>query len=84
MRPICTRARSTFRASRNFLSTARWFLLGCMSIKSMTTKPPKSRKRNCRAISSAASRLLLRAVSSMLRPFVALAELTSIEVNASV
>ncbi len=50
----------------------------------MTTKPPKSRKRNCRAISSAASKLVLKAVSSISLPFVARAELISIDVIASV
>ena len=55
-----------------------------MSMKSMTTRPPISRMRSCRAISSAASRLVLRAVSSMSWPFVARAELISIETRASV
>ena len=35
-----------------------------MSMKSMTTRPPILRRRNCRAISRAASRLVLRRVSS--------------------
>ena len=53
-------------------------------MKSITTKPPKSRKRNWRATSSAASKLVLNAVSSISLPFVARAELISIEVIASV
>ena len=43
-----------------------------------------SRKRNWRAISSAASRLVFKAVSSMSLPLVALAELISIDTSASV
>ncbi len=43
-----------------------------------------SRNRNCLAISSAASRLVFNAVSSISLPFVARAELMSIEINASV
>ncbi len=84
MRPICTRARSSFNAFSNFSSTARWFLIGVMSIKSITTKPPMSRKRSWRETSSAASRLVCRAVSSMSPPRVARAELTSTETSASV
>ena len=42
-----------------------------MSMKSITTRPPKSRRRNWRATSSAASRLVLNAVSSMSEPRVA-------------
>ncbi|CZR24135.1 Uncharacterised protein [Legionella pneumophila] len=55
-----------------------------MSIKSITTKPPKSRRRSWRAISSAASRLVFNAVASMSAPPVALAELISIDTRASV
>ena len=55
-----------------------------MSMKSITTKPPKSRNRICRATSSAASILVLNAVSSMSDPRVARAEFTSIETRASV
>ena len=65
-------------------STARWFLDADISIKSITTRPPKSRNRNCLATSSAASKLVLTAVSSMSLPLVALAELISIEISASV
>ena len=43
-----------------------------------------SRKRNWRAISSAASQLVVVAVSSMSAPLVARAELISIETKASV
>jgi len=53
-------------------------------MKSITIKPPKSRKRNWRAISSAASKLVLSAVSSMSPPRVERDELMSIAVNASV
>src|SRR5437762_183587 len=42
-----------------------------MSMKSMTMRPPISRMRSCRAISSAASRLVLVAVVSMSLPRVA-------------
>ena len=55
-----------------------------MSMKSMTMRPPASRMRNWRAISTAASQLVLNAVSSMSLPLVALAELMSIAVRASV
>ena len=84
IRPTCTRARSSFRLSRSLFSTARWLRIGPMSIKSITTKPPMSRKRNWRAISSAASKLVFNAVSSMSLPLVARAELMSIETKASV
>ena len=84
MRPICTRARSSFNAFRSVSSTARWFFIGVISIKSITTKPPMSRKRNWRDTSSAASRLVCSAVSSISPPRVALAELTSTETSASV
>ena len=83
MRATWTRARSCFRASRSRSSTARWFLGGVMSMKSMTKSPPRSRRRNWRAISSAASRLVLSAVSSMSAPLVAREELMSMEVRAS-
>ena len=53
-------------------------------MKSMTIRPPMSRSRSCRAISSAASRLVLRAVASMSPPRVLRAELMSIETSASV
>ena len=78
------RARSWRHASRIRFSISLWFLIGLISIKSITTNPPTSRKRNWRAISSAASILVCSAVSSISPPRVALAELTSIEVRASV
>ena len=43
-----------------------------------------SRILSCRAISSAASKLVLRAVSSISEPLVARAELMSMDTNASV
>ena len=52
-------------------------------MKSMTNNPPKSLNLICRPISLAASKFVLRAVSSISVPFVDLAELISIEVNAS-
>ena len=55
-----------------------------MSMKSTTIRPPKSRRRNWRATSSAASRLVLKAVSSMSAPRVERPELTSTETSASV
>ena len=78
------RARSIFMASRKRSSTSRWFLVDSMSMKSMTTKPPTSRMRSCRAISSAASRLVLVAVVSISPPRVLRAELMSMDTNASV
>ncbi len=78
------RARSASNASRIFSSTARWFLAGVMSMKSITIKPPMSRRRSWRAISSAASRLVCSAVSSMSPPLVARAELMSMDTRASV
>ena len=55
-----------------------------MSMKSITKSPPKSLILNCLAISSAASKFVLSAVSSMSLPFVDLAEFISIEISASV
>jgi hypothetical protein len=55
-----------------------------MSMKSITISPPMSRRRSWRAISSAASRLVLRAVASMSPPRVERAELMSMETSASV
>ena len=78
------RALSALSASFRRFSTSRWFLPEPMSIKSMTTRPPKSRSRNWRAISSAASRLVFNAVASISEPLVALAELMSIDTSASV
>ena len=53
-------------------------------MKSITNNPPTSLSLNCLAISLAASRLVLSAVSSMSDPPVAFAELMSIQTNASV
>ena len=53
-------------------------------MKSITIKPPMSRNLSWRAISSAASRLVLRAVASMSPPRVERAELMSMETSASV
>ncbi len=84
IRPICTRALSMLSASFILFSTSRWLRTGCMSIKSITIKPPISLRRIWRAISSAASRLVASAVSSMFAPLVALDELMSILTRASV
>ena len=84
MVPNCTRARSWRRASRKRFSTSRRLRLSSMSMKSMTISPPKSRKRIWRATSSAASRLVRVAVSSMSPPLMERAELTSTETKASV
>ena len=84
MVPNCTRARSCRNASRKRFSTSRRLRLSSMSMKSITTKPPKSRKRIWRATSSAASKLVRVAVSSISPPRMARAELTSTETKASV
>ena len=49
---------SNANASRNTRMTSSRFLRISMSMKSMTTIPPMSRRRNWRATSTAASRLL--------------------------
>ena len=84
IRPTWMRALSDFSASFKRLSTSRWCLLWLISIKSITTRPPRSRNLSCLAISSAASRLVLKAVDSISAPLVAFAELMSIEIKASV
>ena len=84
MRPVWMRARSVSSALRIRFSTARWFLVFIISMKSITTRPPMSRIFSCRAISSAASKLVFRAVSSISEPLVARAELISMDTNASV
>ena len=84
MEENCTRARSLRSASRRRVSTSRRFLLSSMSMKSTTIRPPRSRSRIWRAISSAASRLVRVAVSSMSPPRVARAEFTSTATSASV
>ena len=60
------------------------FLRERMSMKSITTSPPRSRSRICRAISRAASMFALNAVSSTVPSCVILLELTSTAVSASV
>ena len=55
-----------------------------MSMKSMTMIPPMSRSRSCLAISSAASMLLWKTVSSRFDLPTFLPVLTSITVSASV
>ena len=55
-----------------------------MSMKSMTMMPPMSRSRSWRAISSAASRLLRKTVSSRFDVPTFLPVLTSMTVSASV
>ena len=55
-----------------------------MSMKSITMMPPMSRSRSCRTVSSAASRLVLRIVSSRLFLPTNLPVLTSTAVSASV
>ncbi len=84
IRPTWTRARSMASASRIRFSTSRWFFCDIMSIKSITARPPRSLKRIWRAISSAASRFVCSAVSSISEPRVALEELISMEIRASV
>ena len=59
-------------------------LCSSMSMKSITTSPARSLRRSWRATSSAASRLVFSAVSSMWRSRVARPELTSIATSASV
>ncbi|MNT37749.1 hypothetical protein D3C72_1739040 [compost metagenome] len=84
MVPNCTRARSWRSASRRRFSTSRRFFDSSMSMKSITIRPPRSRRRIWRATSSAASRLVRVAVSSMSPPLIARAEFTSMETSASV
>ena len=55
-----------------------------MSMKSMIISPERSLILICLAISSAASKFVLSAVSSMSLPFVDLAEFISIEISAYV
>ncbi len=84
MVPNCTRARSWRSASRKRFSTSRRFFDSSMSMKSITIRPPRSRRRIWRATSSAASRLVRVAVSSMSPPLMARAEFTSTDTKASV
>ena len=53
-------------------------------MKSITKRPPRSLILHCLAISSAASKLVFSAVSSISLPFVDLAEFISIDISASV
>ena len=82
--PICIRALSFLIASFNFFSTLFLFLISSMSMKSITTRPERSLSLACLANSSAASKFVLSAVSSIDLSLVALPELTSIATNASV
>ena len=84
IRPNCVLALSLASASCIRFSTALWFSRRVISIKSITISPPTSLKRSWRATSSAASRLVFKAVSSMSAPFVARAEFMSMETRASV
>ena len=84
MRPTSWRALSGRIASRSARSTSVMWLWIRMSMKSTTMMPPRSRRRSWRAISRAASRLVLWAVSSWFVPRIEPPELTSIAVSASV
>ena len=82
--PTWTLALSTDRAVQSLSSTALLFLSESMSIKSITISPPMSLNRSCLAISTADSRFVLTAVSSISLPFVDFAEFISIATSASV
>ncbi len=84
MRPTWMRARSWRSASFIRFSTRPLCFGLSMSMKSTTTRPARSRRRSWRATSSAASRLVLSAVSSMWRSRVARPEFTSMATSASV
>ena len=84
MRPTWMRARSVLSLSLSFFSTAALLRRSSMSMKSMTMRPARSRSRIWRAASSAASRLVLSAVSSIEASRVARPEFTSIATSASV
>ena len=84
MVPIWMRARSEAVAFSMAFSMALRCSSVDISIKSITTKPPISRSCSWMAISLAASKLVLKAVSSISEPLVARAELISIAVSASV
>ena len=85
MKPFTvSRVRSRSSARLSSASTAlRWSAFS-MSMKSMMMMPPRLRSRSCRAITCAASRLVLKIVSSKLRPPTKPPVLTSIVVIASV
>ena len=77
--------RSRLRHSTSLRSTNSRLLSSTMSMKSTTMIPPMSRKRSCRTISSAASKLLRVTVSSRFPPLPTnLPVLTSTTVMASV
>ena len=96
LRVICTRpsevtsatwcfVRSRPRHSRRRRTTRSRLVSRTMSMKSTTMIPPMSRRRSCRTISSAASRLFFVTVSSRLPPApVNFPVLTSTTVIASV
>ncbi len=84
IRPTWMRARSVLSLSFIRFSTAALFLRSSMSMKSITISPARSRRRSWRATSSAASRLVLSAVSSIEPSLVARPEFTSIATSASV
>ena len=84
MDPTCIRARSCRNASFNFRSMADLFRFSSISMKSITIRPDKSLSFSCRPTSSAASKFVLSAVSSIFRSRVALPEFTSIATKASV
>ncbi len=84
MRPTWMRARSVLSLSLSFFSTAALLRRSSMSMKSMTMRPARSRRRIWRAASSAASMLVLSAVSSIEDSRVARPEFTSIATSASV
>ena len=82
--PICTRALSLAVSFSITFSIEALFSVEFISIKSITTRPPISLSRKCLAISFAAFKFVLKAVSSIFEPLVARAELMSIAVKASV
>ena len=79
---ILTRSRAS--AFWNSASTAARWSSFSMSMKSRTMMPPRLRSRSCLAITCAASRLVLKMVSSKLRRPTKPPVLTSIVVIASV
>ncbi len=82
--PTWMRALSWRKHSLMRRSTARLLRRSSISMKSITTRPARSLKRSCREISVAASRFVLRAVSSIECSLVERPEFTSIETSASV
>ncbi len=82
--PIWIRALSFRIASFMRRSTVLRFLFSSISMKSTTISPDRSRRRNWRPSSSAASRLVLSAVSSIFRSRVERPEFTSTATSASV